>query len=141
MVNVYEDQLSELGAEDGNKFIPMRDMELEDAIGYPFVEGKLINISVTENPMINTLKKVTGITVNTIHGNEDSIAHLRKLYRPDVETMEGAAFLYGCLEEGIPCAQIRSISNYVQLRDKDDWDIPAATDSLHYTAVKILNAF
>ncbi|MFH0893030.1 MAG: futalosine hydrolase [Bacteroidota bacterium] len=141
VVNVYSDLFSELGAEDGKKFMPIREMELDEAIGYPFVEGKLMNISHTDNAMINQMKKVTGITVNTIHGNEESIAELRRLYRPDVETMEGAAFLYGCLEEGIPCAQIRSISNYVQLRNKDDWDIPTATDSLYNTSVKILNAF
>jgi futalosine hydrolase len=55
--------------------------------------------------------------------------------------MEGASFLFCCLAENIPCAQIRSISNKVEKRNKDAWNFPLALANLQITVWKIIEKF
>ena len=50
---------------------------------------------------------------------------------PQVESMEGAACMLACQEANVPCVQIRSISNYVEKRNKSKWDISMAIDNLN----------
>jgi len=54
--------------------------------------------------------------------------------------MEGAAFFYACLLEGITCTQIRTISNKVEKRNKDNWDIPLAVKNLCSTGLQLINS-
>lgn len=49
-----------------------------------------------------------------------------------VENMEGAAVFALCNSYGIPCAQIRTISNYTS-DCREQWNIPAALDALAAT--------
>jgi futalosine hydrolase len=73
-----------------------------------------------------------GVSVNTTSGNQEMINSLRERYfSTDIESMEGAAFFFVCLKEGIPFVQIRAISNYVEPRDKSKWDIPLAIKNLN----------
>ena len=44
--------------------------------------------------------------------------------------MEGAAFFYICSGEKIPFLALRSISNRVEPRNKNNWNIPLALDNL-----------
>ena len=60
---------------------------------------------------------------------------------PGVETMEGAAFLMSCSNDGIASLQVRSISKYVGRRNRDAWNIPLAIENLNKKAIEILNAF
>ena len=52
--------------------------------------------------------------------------------------MEGAAFFYACLLGGVRFHQIRSISNFVEERDRSKWDIPLALANLNKTLFEIL---
>ena len=79
-----------------------------------------------------------GITINKVHGNDVSITNLLKRCNADVETMEGAAFYYCCLYHKINCVQIRSISNYVEKRDKTKWNIRLALQELELYVNKFL---
>ena len=92
------------------------------------------------NPVIDSLDKVNGITVNTTHGDDASIQKIQELFQPQVESMEGAAFFYACLLEGITCTQIRTISNKVEKRNKDNWDIPLAVKNLCATGLQLINS-
>lgn len=132
VVNVVKDRFSELGAEDGEKFISLNEMNLK---GENEFENKN---SIREIREIRVLKKVSGITVNTVHGNESSIKKVVKKFNPDIETMEGAAFIFVCRKEKIPCVQIRAISNFVERRNKKNWNIPLAIKNLNETAIQIL---
>ena len=85
------------------------------------------------------MPKVKAISVNTTHGDDESIKKVKGLFNPQVESMEGAAFFYACLLEGITCAQVRSISNRVEKRNKDNWNIPLAVKNLCATTLKIIN--
>lgn len=138
VVEVTEDRFPELGAEDGTQFINMFELGLTDCNMHPFKNGILSNKAFHGSETLKKLKKVKGNTVNTIHGNNDSINKLKALFPADVETMEGAAFFYSCLSENIPCAQVRSVSNFVGERIQANWDIPLALKNLNRTVKKII---
>ena len=127
VVNVVEDCLCEMGAEDGDKFIKYDDLGL----GGTSVYKNRSSIPID-------LKHVKGITVNTVHGNEESIAKTKKLFSPDVESMEGAAFFRGCENLIGNCLQIRGVSNYVEKRDKSKWDIPLAVKNSNEFLIKLI---
>ena len=91
-----------------------------------------------ENIIIESLPKVNGITVNTVHGNKDSIAKVVKKFNPTVESMEGAAFMQCCDWTGLKHVQLRAVSNYVEVRNKDNWNIPLAIKNLNNTLINIL---
>jgi futalosine hydrolase len=74
--------------------------------------------------------KVKSITVNTAHGDEDSISYVKSKVNPDIETMEGAAFFNAVSQQNIPYVQIRAISNKVEKRNKENWDIDKAITQL-----------
>lgn len=123
-VHVVSDLLSEMGAEDGEGFIPFDRMGLEGTHRYLGRPGACA-------ALLQALPAVSGVTQNKVHGHEDSIARVVKLYAPQVESMEGAAFLRGC--EGVAGAyfQLRSVSNYVERRDKSKWQLPLAVQRLN----------
>jgi futalosine hydrolase len=52
--------------------------------------------------------------------------------------MEGAAFFYACREAGVPCLQIRAVSNYVEKRNRDNWHIGLAIKNLNTFAMDLL---
>lgn len=139
VVNITSDQISELGAEDGESFLSLIDMDLIMDEDFTLNNGEMENTICIENPTINSLTKVKAISVNTTHGDEESINKVKDLFNPQVESMEGASFFYACLLEGITCAQIRSISNKVEKRNKDNWNIPLAVKNLCSTTLQIIN--
>jgi len=141
VVNVSEDQFPEMGAEDGENFLSMIDLDLLEDDDFVMTSGIITNSTYHDNSIISELMKVRGITVNTVHGNDLSIERVMKKHNPQVETMEGGAFLYSCLVENIPCAQIRAISNFVERRNKKSWELPKAVDNLSQKAVEILEAY
>lgn len=130
VVNVIQEQFADIGIEEKGKFTSIFEISLHDKNHYPFVDGILHNKTEIQNKAIQKLKNVIGITVNTVSGTEETIKFLRDIYKPDIETMEGAAFFYVCLMEHIPFTQIRSISNMVEVRDTSKWEIRKAVESL-----------
>lgn len=139
VVNITKDEISELGAEDGESFLSLIDMDLIMDEDFTLQNGEMENTICLDNKTINSLPKVKAITVNTTHGDNESINKAKTLFNPQVESMEGAAFFYACLLEGISCAQIRSISNKVEKRNKDNWNIPLAVKNLCSTTLQIIN--
>ncbi len=143
VVNVVEDCVAELGAEDGDNFLSMFDLGLIDPDVHPYQHGVLINdfrndAALIKPGRINKLPKVKGITSNTVHGNVQSIARIQQLTMADLESMEGAAFLFVCLTEKIQCLQIRAISNLVEERDKKTWKLDLALKSLNQLLFDLL---
>ena len=62
-------------------------------------------------------------------------------FHPNTESMEGAAFMFVCENEGIPYAQIRGVSNFVEKRNKENWNIPLAIENVSKKVFEILNEF
>ena len=138
VVHVTSDRLPELGVEDGATFIPADVLGLVPADEPPFSNGQLINSAVPASATLEALPRVSGITVNTVHGDEASIAAVVDRYHPQVESMEGAAFMYACLIAGVPFAQVRAVSNYVERRNRDSWQMPDAIEALNHTTAALL---
>ena len=134
IVNVVQDHFSELGAEHANGFYKLSEIDL------PGIQ-EVFNESKINNKVIENIPSVCGITVNTVHGNDESIRKVFDRFHPNTESMEGAAFLYACSAEKIPSAQIRAISNYVELRNKASWNMELAIENLNKKAIEIINAF
>jgi futalosine hydrolase len=131
VVEVTEDTIAELGAENDDKFLTIDSMGFGESVFIP-------STSLSDYGNFN-LKQVTAITVNTVHGHEPSIRKLTERIQPQLESMEGAAFFYACKQAGIPCLQIRAVSNYVEKRNRDAWQIGLAIKNLNSFAVELLN--
>jgi futalosine hydrolase len=133
VVHVVADRFSELGAEDGDAFLTL------DELGLPG-EGEIINVRPPANDALARLPAVRGITVNTVHGHAASIAAVRRRFDPQVESMEGAAFMYACLLNDVPFAQVRAVSNVVEPRNRAAWKMTEAIAALAGAARGIINS-
>lgn len=138
VVQVVSDRIAELGAEDGEGFLTVAELNLPGEHDFPFANGQLVNPDPPVNGPLSGLRAVEGITVNTVHGNEQSIAAVVKRFAPRVESMEGAAFMYACLIHKLRFAQVRAVSNVVERRNRSAWKMGEAIGSLGTTAVAIL---
>jgi futalosine hydrolase len=132
VVHVVSDRIAEMGAEDGDTFLAVEDLHLP-------AESTFVNASPPDSPALRRLPAVSGITVNTVHGNARSIAAVVQRYQPQVESMEGAAFMCACLLGDVPFAQVRAVSNVVARRDRRTWRLAEAIDALAQTVPQILN--
>jgi futalosine hydrolase len=52
--------------------------------------------------------------------------------------MEGAAFMHACLISNVPFAQVRAVSNIVEKRNREAWNLGEAIGNLGRSAVAIL---
>lgn len=135
VVNVVSEEFADLGTEHRKKFLTLFEAGFMDHNEFPFEKGAL---KCTYPASWDELKNVRGITTNKSHGRVESIDELKEKFSAHVESMEGAAVLYVCNWMGIDCMQIRSVSNYVELRDSSKWDIPLALLNLKDMLLKIL---
>jgi futalosine hydrolase len=120
LVSIGSDTFYELGAEDGDTFLSI------DDLGF----GKASYTS--QNNLNLGLPIYEAITVNKVHGNENTIYKVKeRLPNVKLESMEGAAVFFACGEQNIPCAQVRAISNYVEKRNKSAWEIDLAINNLN----------
>jgi futalosine hydrolase len=139
VLNINSDSLPEAGAEDGERFLSLIDLNLLDQDEFPFNNGLLVNDSRFESKLINGLSSSTGVTVNTVHGNARAIEDFKTRHSADVESMEGAAFMYACKIHKVRYIQIRSVSNYIEDRDVSRWNIPLAVQNLNCFLLDLLN--
>jgi futalosine hydrolase len=130
LVNISEDTFSELGAEDGEDFIPLNQL----GFGRTTYEATL----TSGIDLLKDLPLVKGITVNTVHGNAIQIDKLLQYHQVQTESMEGAAVFFACNAMNIPVLQVRSISNYVEQRNKDNWKVGLAIRNLNDWLIKFL---
>ncbi len=137
-VQVKSQQFAQAGAEDGEGFLDIFQLGLMEKNNFPYSDGILINKN-HDFPSLRNLKKVNSITVETVHGKESSIKNVVAKYNPDIESMEGAAFFFACLHYNIPFVEIRAVSNYVERRNKESWNIPLAIKNLNNLLIQLLN--
>jgi futalosine hydrolase len=130
LVFIKSEQLGDLGAEDHYSFLDLFDLDLLKPGAAPFTGKELVTPILPVHEKID-LPHVNGITVNTVAGSEFTVQMRKDKFAPQVESMEGAAFHYVCLKEKIPFAQIRSISNYAEPRDKTKWQMKEAIIALN----------
>jgi futalosine hydrolase len=138
VVQVVADCLAELGAEDGDRFLTLQELGLEDRADARLGCAELRNSAPPAIAALDRLQKVRGITVNTAHGRESSIAAVVERLHPQVESMEGAAFMYACLMHAVPFAQIRAVSNVVERRNRSAWKVEAAIEALSLAVAEVV---
>jgi len=133
---VTEDTFAELGAEDDDNFLRISQLGFGEDTYYPIYS--IANVGEFSSILNLKVAQATAITVNTVHGNEGSIKKVIERLNPQLESMEGAAFFYACQQFGIPSLQIRAVSNYVEKRNRDNWQIGLAIKNLNTFAVEFL---
>lgn len=135
VVNVVSEEFADLGIEKKDDYLTLFESGFMNTNEFPFENGQL-KASSSDGWM--HLKKVRGITTNKSHGRKSSIEEIRAKFSAHIESMEGAAVLYVCRWMGVPCYQIRSVSNYVEPRDSAKWNIPLALENLKESVLDAL---
>ena len=130
VVVIDKEYIADLGVSENNDWKDVFDMKLVDTNEFPFADKQLINPHLDKLNVLNT-KPVMGITVNNISTDKNRIEQYLEKYHPVIESMEGAALHYVCLQLKVPFIQIRSISNMVGERDKQNWKIKEAISNLN----------
>ncbi len=138
VVVVKEETLADLGVEEEGKWKDLFDLKLEKSSYHPFEKRKLPNQWLPKFNLLQ-LPEVVGISVNEITTHTDRIQQLQKKYHPVCESMEGAALHYVARETNIPFIQIRSFSNYVGERNKENWLLKEALTNLNIVLLKYLD--
>ena len=136
VVLIREEVVGDLGVQE-HEFKDIFDMGFANPDLFPFTDKALINPSVSNwHPFNFPLAK--GVTVNEITTQPDRIETIRRKYGSEIESMEGAAFHYVCLQHGIPFIQLRAVSNYPGERDKTKWKIREAVEALNSRLIRII---
>ena len=138
VVMPVSDCFADAGVEDGENFLTLFESGLINANDFPYKDGLLYTDTRYNEKMKSILKPVRAITVNTATGSETTKGKLLKKFNPDIETMEGATFFYICSRENIPFLALRAISNKVEPRDKNNWNIDLALNNLSEKLIDVL---
>jgi futalosine hydrolase len=138
VVAVKEDTFGDVGIEEKEKFQTLFEKGFADKNDFPFTNGWLVN----KLPFLNKidLPSAKGITVNKVTDNKVQNNLTEEKFSADVESMEGAAFHYVCLQQKINFLQLRSISNKVGERDKAKWKTTEAINNLNGELIKIIKS-
>ncbi|MFH2142650.1 MAG: hypothetical protein ABIJ97_09525 [Bacteroidota bacterium] len=131
VVEVTEEEFADFGIVLNNRFISASD--------HNFIpETSVFSGNILVNPVKSCLDipKVKGCTVNTIdydRMNKSLISDAQ------IETMEGAAFFFVCLNEKIPFIEFRSISNRAGDGNKSNWQIDESVRTLSETLTEFIS--
>ena len=136
-VMVKEDTFGDLGIEEDGKFQTLFETGFMDKNEFPYTNGWLINNHILFEK--NILPVAKGITVNKVTENDLQNKINKEKFSAGVESMEGAAFHYVCLQQKINFLQLRCISNRVGERDKSKWKIKEAIENLNKELIKIID--
>lgn len=133
------DCFADLAVWENKKIISVHDLDLTNPDEAPFENGWLVNhhLSVTTTQV----KKVKAITVNLLTDDLNYVNEMKCKYNADVESMEGAALHYVCIQKNIPFIQIRGVSNKVGERDKSKWNFKEAIQSSNELLSDIYTSF
>ncbi|HSN10431.1 MAG TPA: futalosine hydrolase [Hanamia sp.] len=137
VVLVKEDTFADLGIEEKGKMQTLFETGFLEKDAFPFTNGWLLN----QHPALekSSLPLAKAITINKISDNEVQNKLMQQKFAAEVESMEGAAFHYVCLQQKINFLQIRSISNTVGERDKSKWKMKTSIENLNKELIKIID--
>lgn len=132
------DCFADAGIETKSGFLTLSEAGLQEPDAFPFKSGRIVSENSFVSQSVRILRPVNAVTVNTATGSENSIKMMIQKYHPDIETMEGAAFFYICSREKIPFLAIRAISNKVEPRDREKWNMQLAIENLSAKLKEVL---
>lgn len=115
---------------DGLDFLSIKEFELDSAF---LIRGMNILQNKGFSPKTGGFVTVSCVSGTAARGNR-----LRDRYNAFCENMEGAAVVRVCNSFGIPCFELRTISNMVEDRDRSKWQIPEAINCCADAVVALL---
>jgi futalosine hydrolase len=134
---VKEEVFADLGAIEDEKLIDIFDLGLAAVNELPFTNKWLVNPGVERWKKLG-IPFIKGATVNCVSSGRTDAERIKNKYEPDIESMEGAALHYVCLQENIPFLQLRAVSNYCGERNKNNWKIKEAIVNLNNELKRII---
>jgi futalosine hydrolase len=138
IVAVKQEVVADEGVMEENKFKTLFDLKLVKAGQFPYKNGWLVNPDTRKLIKGNGFKAVNGITVNQITTDPRKIKEYLSRYKAVVESMEGAALHYVCLQSAIPFLQLRGVSNYIGERNKTKWNFQKPIGNLNKALITML---
>ena len=137
VVEVVADRFGDLGVEENDgSFTDVYELGLTEENQFPYENGWIKNLKPKYE---TTLSQVRGITLNKVSGSAESIEKMKLKYAADIESMEGAGFLYACRMMDLHAHQFRAISNYVEPRNRENWHLEKAINNLNDHLIRLLN--
>lgn len=124
------DFFADSGIDTPEGFLTLAEAGLHNPDQFPFTGERIEAGGDHVSAVIKKFRPVKAATVNMATGSRERIRQINGKFKPDIETMEGAAFFYVCSMEKIPFIALRVISNKVEPRNKDKWNIPSALANL-----------
>ncbi len=137
VVAIKEDTFADIGIEENGEMKTLFETGFSEKNEFPFTNGWLVNADA--NFAKTSLPWVKAITVNKVSDNSIQNKFAVEKFGADVESMEGAAFHYVCLQQKVKFLQLRSISNFVGERDKSKWKMLPAIENLNKELLKIVD--
>ncbi|HEY4784651.1 MAG TPA: futalosine hydrolase [Bacteroidales bacterium] len=135
VVEVINEHLADFGVDDNGIFRHVFEEKFIERDDFPFRDGVLMN--PVKHHFTNHLPNTTGVTVNVASGSTERIGTIKEKFNPDIETMEGAAVFYVALQQHLPFVEIRSVSNFVEPRNRKNWKVPLAIEKLNSALIGI----
>jgi len=136
VVVVKQDTFGDEGIEEKGTLQTIFENGFGDKNDFPFNNGWLLNNHSFLQKI--DLPSAKGITVNKVTDNQVQNQLKKEKFSADIETMEGGAFHYVCLQQKISFLQLRGISNQVGERDKTNWKTKEAIQNLNVELLKIV---
>lgn len=130
LVFIESEEIGDLGIDNNGTFNTLFDENFIGKNDPPFSEGKLIckHLNLVKNYNYHQVKS---LSANTVGGEQNRINRIKEKFDVQVENMEGAAFFYVCILNNLEFVEIRAISNFVEPRNKENWQIMKAISNLN----------
>lgn len=119
--------------------------EIHGDVGYEDIDGSIHSLdafsSVEERVVTNEylkglvttdIPKVISLTVDLSSGTNSTVERRKWQYNADIENMEGFGLHLVANDLRIPYMQVRAISNIVEERNTENWEIPRALKNLKF---------
>ena len=118
-----------------------------DEIGIPLVNGDppIFNRFPLDSRLVSTAAEICGarcgpfVTVSQCSGVQAVGDALHARFNALCESMEGAAAAHMCTLYDVPFLEVRGISNLVEDRQPNRWDILGAADAAQSALIKIIS--
>jgi len=137
LCEVVNERYGDLGAENGDgQLLNAYELQIADPDRYPFEKGMVVKRLKTP---VTGLQACSGLTVNTVTGSSNTLT-IRKSLGAQVESMEGIGLFYACRALDVPFVSIRSISNMVEIRNRNNWKMEEAIHQLNQFAIGYLES-
>lgn len=129
VVLIKDDLFGDIGAENPQgKFEDLWELNLIHPKQPPFVNRKIVCPHIER---FGIAELASGLTVNKVTSTQEKATKIQNHFRVDIETMENASMYYVAAQFDCLFIGIRTISNFVGVRDKSQWNIPLAVSKLN----------